>query len=1409
MNENLLKIAGFLPSSLEEPAAWVGHVPFAAWMIERVAPKIFVELGTHTGNSYFSFCQAVQNSGISTNCFAVDTWEGDEHAGKYGNEIYEKVNSHNVSNYEKFSRLMRMKFDDAIAKFSDGSIGLLHIDGLHTYEAVKHDFESWLPKMAQGGFILFHDTNVREHGFGVWRLWEELALIYPNNIEFKHSFGLGVIQIDHGIHDKNKFSVNSILFDKNELVEYFSALGERVLNNYRLNIMKKDNEHLHFILAQRDSQVQELQQVVAQRDSQVQELQQVVAQRDSQVQELQQVVAQRDSQVQEIFSSTSWKVTFPLRWLKTLALINKNRIWIISKYIYRKIPLNIEKKNKIKSFLFRNYPKYFKQTASYKIWKDVGDAAVNIDFTVPAENFIEYFPSGKTNFNYEVCNPLSDTVDIILPVYGGYIATKRCIESVLRSFDLIQNKFRLIIINDLSPEPELVNYLKNLHSSIKVIHNKVNLGFTATVNKGMKLSEVNDVILLNSDTEVANNWLDKLRAHAYQDERNGTITPFSNNATICSYPNIEGSKFNPFLCITSDLDRAFNEANLGKNIQIPTAVGFCMYIRRDCLDQVGYFDVEAFGKGYGEENDFCMRASKLGWNHLLAGDTYVFHEGEASFSKESDSRKERAGKIILEKYPYYDYLIQKFIQGKASAPLHVAATAAIVKMLKRKAVLHIEHADGGGTSNQINDLIAQMPLEVVNIVLKPVPSTGRVKVKIIVREIERVYEVLFPLDDPDILTTFFESFGVGLVHVHHLLGYSIDIPLLLYKINRPYYVTIHDYLSICPKIHLFNEDLGGYCNEPDENSCNQCLKKGQSLSSDISSWRMENGEFLSNAQAIICPSLDVKMRMKRYYKDLNYIVIPHDERYRYSRIKVHEFDVTRGQIRIGIIGAIGPHKGSKFLKDLLVEIEKKDYQIIIDLIGYTDIDLSKYAIKGIFKQTGPYAKGDLKRLVTQSSPDIILFLPGCPETYSFTLSEALLTNKPLLLPDIGAYIERRADDSSVNHYDHNSSPGDLLRKILDNKIDSYNLNFDFNENSVEKEFYIKNYFENYGYSVKNKEINLESNIKLNIIKNNLKILEKTEEKNKFYSEFYLKLYPDIRKSGIDPYQHYINHGKSEGRHPRLDDDIQVGKANALNLFAVKPINTIDSVLAVHLHLYYIDLADEFKRYIDKIPFLYDLYISVPIGVDKTRIYESFKNLGYLNELIIEEVQNIGRDVAPMLTQFGLRLRKYKYLCHLHSKKSEYDSDMNGWREYLCNSLLGDSESINKIISTFENNLKCNLIYPENYIYLEPRKYSWSENKYMGKKILKKLKIQAPVSEYFDYPAGNMFWVRIESILPLLNIFNIYEFGPEDGKTDGTMAHALERVIAIVANDSNGEIKYIKDQSPERVWRGEFFKYWNT
>ncbi len=230
------------PSRLGYDSAWTAHVPFAHWIVGAIRPRLLVELGTHHGVSYAGFCEAVVQNQLATRCYAVDTWEGDEHAGHYDESVYHDLKRFHDQRYAAFSEMLRCTFDAALDYMQDGSIDLLHIDGCHGYSEVRHDFEAWLPKLSDRAVVLFHDTNVRERDFGVWRLFAELGERYPA-FEFLHEYGLGVVAV--GPHAAEAVRALCALRDPAQIVtvrERFSQLGERWRAEVHIRLLNEQTE---------------------------------------------------------------------------------------------------------------------------------------------------------------------------------------------------------------------------------------------------------------------------------------------------------------------------------------------------------------------------------------------------------------------------------------------------------------------------------------------------------------------------------------------------------------------------------------------------------------------------------------------------------------------------------------------------------------------------------------------------------------------------------------------------------------------------------------------------------------------------------------------------------------------------------------------------------------------------------------------------------------------------------------------------------------------------------------------------------------------------------------------------------------------------------------------------------------
>ncbi len=240
------------PRSTPE-SAWLGHIPFAGWLVEEMRPGIFVELGTHRGASYLAFCQAVQQCVVRTKCFAVDTWEGDKHAGEYGGDVYLRLLDYHQRNYAEFSRLMKMRFEEAVQYFEDGSVDLLHIDGMHTYDAVSEDFENWLPKLSDRAVVIFHDVNVREREFGVWRYWNQLSSRYPS-FEFTHTHGLGVLLVGSEQPQRLKYLCGTTGTDQAVLINrLFDQMGRLITSNIDIGTLAQEQGRLNGVISDANS----------------------------------------------------------------------------------------------------------------------------------------------------------------------------------------------------------------------------------------------------------------------------------------------------------------------------------------------------------------------------------------------------------------------------------------------------------------------------------------------------------------------------------------------------------------------------------------------------------------------------------------------------------------------------------------------------------------------------------------------------------------------------------------------------------------------------------------------------------------------------------------------------------------------------------------------------------------------------------------------------------------------------------------------------------------------------------------------------------------------------------------------------------------------------------------------------
>jgi len=610
-------------------------------------------------------------------------------------------------------------------------------------------------------------------------------------------------------------------------------------------------------------------------------------------------------------------------------------------------------------------------------------------------------------------------VNVIVPVYKGVEETINCIRSVIECTE--PQTYELIVINDSSPEPEMHVALEELCKELPftLIINENNLGFVGTVNRGMKLNTNRDVVLLNSDTIVSKNWLAKLNKAAYSESTIGTVTPFSNNATICSYPNFCQDNELPKGYSLNQLNEVFESESAGsKPIDLPTCHGFCVYIKRETLAQVGYFDEQKWGKGYAEENDFSMRAANLGWRNVLTKDTFIHHLGSVSFAEDSEAFIAKNLAKLNGIYPDYPGFVEAFIKDD---PVRTYRNKIALKLLKNEqintlnqdkknlgSVLFVSLTIGGGTEVATNDISQVLRQKGKSVFMLTSPSEHLWELKSLTNN--TVVQYKLPSEKENLINDL-KLLLVKEVNYHHTLQFSKDVWDIPESLNVPYEVTLHDYMTICPRVNLIDETQT-YCGEPSKAACNRCIKRNgvhessllsfEDVGGTIGSWRNYYFEKLKAARKVITPSKDARDRILKYFNLHNIEARYHPEpEFNYKPISLEGVDV----LNVAFIGAIGVHKGLNVLKECAQYAYKFDLPIKFTVIGYTADDDYFEELPNV-TITGKYKKDELPELIKENNCHVAGLFSVWPETYSYTLSEAMRANLRVAAFDIGAINER-------------------------------------------------------------------------------------------------------------------------------------------------------------------------------------------------------------------------------------------------------------------------------------------------------------------------------------------------------------------------------------------------------------------
>lgn len=552
---------------------WAGHKFFGYDLIRNFRPRKIVELGTYRGTSLFSFCQAVKDGKLDTEIFAIDTWEGDKHTSFYGESVFQEVLNLKNRYYSDLKiHLVRKTFDETVSDFADNSIDLLHIDGLHTYEAVKHDFQTWIEKVSDQGIVLFHDIAVFQDDFGVYKLWNELKEIYKT-IEFQHSHGLG------------------ILCKNPKLSELFSC--PIMWQNYydvlaREPIVKAN-----------------------------------IASNEENISMLKAALQEKDAYIQQVHSSRGWKFLMRYYKLRDALLPPDSSRKFYMKFLLKaisnpqRILKNVNKENINKFY-------YHLQAADRTVLQE----KIMRKLSLAHEGNISKF---KIDFDGEIkidqlkrfefpCFE-APVVSIIIPLFNKWRYTYHCLKTLITETNDVP--YEVIVIDNASTDEtsELLGKFSNLHK----IWNNSNLGFVEACNQGANASKGTYLLFLNNDTQVSKDWLRSMVELAQRDNQIGAV------GAKLIYPDgrlqeAGGIVWNDKHNLAWNYGKYDNPDNYEYNYikEVDYCSGACLLVRKELFQKLGGFDLQ-YAPAYCEDSDIAFGIRKLGYKVMYQPKAEIIH----------------------------------------------------------------------------------------------------------------------------------------------------------------------------------------------------------------------------------------------------------------------------------------------------------------------------------------------------------------------------------------------------------------------------------------------------------------------------------------------------------------------------------------------------------------------------------------------------------------------------------------------------------------------------------------------------------------------------------------------------------------------------------------------------------------
>ena len=1337
------------PIRLVPPDPWTGHLSFAFWLVNALRPASFVELGTHSGNSYFAFCQAMAAAAPTGRAYAVDTWAGDEHAGRYGEDVYADVAAFNRQHFAPFSTLVRSTFDEARGYFADGSVDLLHIDGMHSYDAVRHDYETWHSALSSRAVVLFHDINVRERDFGVWRFWGEISRQHPS-FAFDHSNGLGVLGVGRDLPPavQDLFALDPLaagafrgrIAARGEAFQRqveITALRERVAtaeaSAAQAHEAARAREaglawHAELLASQRDviaakqAMIAALGNVAAARAKAIEQRDRLIQSRDALAEQLLQEVrheqrlvgeerqaraamqAGYESEIRRLqadqsgraeiiaafTNSTSWKLTKPLR--ATTRLLRRGGA-----------PLD---------------PALLPPPPA----PPTLPAAEPPDVTAPTplkqavRTALQARLAAFLNGPAPLRLPRSDAPDvsIVLVLFNQAELTFACLESIAQTLAAAPFTAEVVIADNASTDATAA-LLAKLDGAV-VLRNAVNLHFLRAANLAAREARGRTLLLLNNDAQLLPGSLASALHTLQSDPSIGAVGGriILHDGTLQEAGSIiwrDGA--------CSGYARGEDPTNPDAMFQhdVDYCSGAFLLTPMEQWRSLGGFD-EAFAPAYYEETDYCVRLWRRGMRVVYDPDAAVLHYEFGSSTATGEALRLQAANLALFQARHADWLAGQFPPSPANA---LAARA------------------GRSTRPRILVLEDRVP--------KPELGSGYPRANLLLHElVEAGADVtLFPMNRH-------QEDWPG---VRRVLDKRIDLLIQADRTELRTYLVARqghfDAVLVCrpPNMRSFLDAIG-----PE-----RALLAGAKLIYDAEAL-FAGRELLRRAMdGNPAPELERheivagEVALTRLADTVISVCPPEqatleDYGARDVRLLGYAIDETPAdtgwsdRADIAFLGAIPDDNAPNadavrwFAQAILPLLREQlgDPALRLKVVGQVEaasvlaLGDTLLDLAGVADEVGP-ALARTRVFVVPTR-----FAAGIP----LKALQAAALGLPMVVTGLIAGQLGWHDGAELLVADDASAFAQAVARVyrdrpLWERLRQAGLGRAAQDASPQR----------FRQAVRD-------------IVSGVPVVHRRPEQAP-------PLPPPLPVS----------------TEPNTSRPAQADWAAAVP-FGFPPDAAMPRV-GVICHLYHPHIAPELRFYLRNIPQA-DLFLSTDTEAKAAELRTAFGGFE-AGEVTIRVLPNRGRDIAPKLVGFADLHGRYDLVLHLHSKTSAHAAFLEPWRSYLFETLLGSPQIVRSIADAFARLPDLGMVAAQHYEGVR-RWLGWNGNFEAAAGLAGRMGLSLSSRRALDFPSGSMFWARPAALQPLLGLGLRFEDFPEEGaQLDHTPAHAIERLFFYACEQS--------------------------